>query len=276
MYSNWKMELEDLISLCQNGSESEKCVALVKLEKMGIKAKEAVPVIVELLDFPEDGVRSNAASALGKIADKDVGVKLLPLLKDPDSYIRTEAVESLGLLGYAEGVRDIVDLLQTDEDYLVRLCAAEALGNLNDRSAIPALIEALNDPNEGVRAYAADSIGLLGVVEALPILQQKIEFESSLLTRAFIFSALYKIGDEKYLFSLVKMLETVDYSLAITIFNLMGYIATPQNAALLKELILAFTQSRPSLDPHEPLYPNPSALIKHLDSLIKSGSEVNN
>ncbi|GET37403.1 HEAT repeat domain-containing protein [Microseira wollei] len=243
---------------------------------MGVKAKEAVPVIVELLDFPEDGVRSNAASALGKIANKDVGGKLLPLLKDPDSYIRTEAVESLGLLGYAQGLHDIVDLLQTDEDYLVRLCAAEALGNLNDKSAMPALIAALNDSNEGVRAYAADSIGLLGVVEALPILQQKLESESSQFTRVFTLSALYRLGDEKSLFSLIKMLETTGYSLALTIFNLIHGLATPQNAALLKELILAFTQSRPSLDPHQPLYPNPSDLIKHLDSLTKSTSQANN
>ncbi|HBE20580.1 MAG TPA: hypothetical protein DEG17_00560 [Cyanobacteria bacterium UBA11149] len=258
------MKVADLIDRCRNGSDEEKCYAVVALEEMG--AKESVPILLELLDFPDEGVRANVASALGKLGNQDVGEKLLILLEDSDPLVRIEAVESLGLLQYLDAIPAIVSKLKTDEDSLVRLCAAEALGNIADVKTLPSLLEALNDGDEGVRAYSADAIGNLGVVEALPILRQKLDAESSRLTKTFILASLYKLGDEASLLSLVKLLEIADYNLAVTIFNLTRELANQQNANYLIETIQEITKSRPSLDPNKPFYPNVTGIIKYLES----------
>jgi HEAT repeat protein len=50
--------------------------------------------------------------------------------------------------------------------------AAAALGELDDKSAIPALVEALENPNEAVRENAVSSLGDLGAVNAIPAIRK--------------------------------------------------------------------------------------------------------
>lgn len=260
---NEKLEVEQLISQCRSGSAQERCAAIVDLEEMGAQA--VIPVLLELLDFSDAGVRANVAHALGELGDKGVGVTLLTLLHDSDSLVRINAAESLGLLRYKESLDSLVATLHSDKESLVRLHAAEALGSLKDVSALPALTTALDDPDESVRAYAADSIGSIGAAEMLPILGQKLESEQSTFTRAYLLSASYRLGAHNSLNSLVQLSETADDVLAVTILNLAVELATTQNAVDLKDLIKAATQSRPSL------HLEVNSLIERLDS-IKAAS----
>ena len=238
-------KIKELISQYKDGSIQEKCAAIADLEEMD--AKEALPVLLESLDYPDAGVRANIASALGELGDKSVGAPLLTLLKDSDSLVRIKAAESLGLLNYVEGIDLLAQVLHADNDPLVRLHAAEALRMVKNIKALPHLIKALDDPDKRVRAYAADSIGHIGVVDALPILIEKLDSEQSQFTRAFLLSSLYQLGDENSLASLVKMSEYAADDLAVTILNLAIELASPQNADSLKDMIKEATQSRPTL-----------------------------
>src|SRR6266540_232389 len=206
-------KIKELISQCKDGSIQERCAAIADLQEMD--AKEALPVLLELLDYPDAGVRANIACALGELGDESTGAPLLTLLKDSDS--------------------------------IGRIKAAEALGMVKNIKALPPVVKALDDPDEGVRAYAADSIGHLGVVDALPVLMEKLGSEQSQFTRAFLSSSLYRLGDENSLASLVKMSEAVDDDLAVIILNLAIELASPQNADSLKDMINEATQSRPTL-----------------------------
>ncbi len=240
--------VQELIYRLRNGSARQRWNAIVDLEEQG--AQEAVPALLEFLDFPDAGVRANIAHALGvlgDINDKRVGTALVTLLDDPDPLVRINAAESSGILRISESIHALVNVLYTDKDALVRLHAAEALGIIHDPAALPALIEALDDRDEGVRAYSAAAIGDLAAVEALPILKQKLASERSTFTRAFLLSSLYRLGDENALFSLIKLSETADDTLATTILNLTIELATPQNVASIKEGIKMSTQSRPAL-----------------------------
>ncbi len=254
-----KLKVKELIFQCRNGSPKQRSAAIVDLQEMGVS--EAIPVFLELLDYPDTGVRANVACALGELGNKKIGQSLLKLLEDSSSIVRINAAESLGLLCYTDGINSLINKLHLDKDPLVRLSVAEALGRLNDTRVLPALVKALDDEDEGVRAYAADSIGNLGIVKAVPILIKKIDFEKSSFTKAFIFSALYRIGYKEYLLSLVKLSETVDDVLAVTILNLAIELATPQNAASLKDMLSKIKQSRPTLEIEI------NSLIKHLNSV---------
>jgi len=61
----------------------------------------------------------------------------------------------------------------------VRSRAAWQLGQLRDRSAVPALIEALQDENEDVRWSAAWALGELGDEAAIPALEATSQNDES-------------------------------------------------------------------------------------------------
>jgi HEAT repeat protein len=60
-----------------------------------------------------------------------------------------------------------------------RYNAAAALGELGDKSAIPALVEALKSPSEWVRTNAVQSLDQLGAVEAIPNIKALLLDQSS-------------------------------------------------------------------------------------------------
>jgi HEAT repeat protein len=61
-----------------------------------------------------------------------------------------------------------------DSDSRVRFWAAAAVGDLQHRGAVPALIERLRDPDLWVRYRAARSLGMLGDAAALQPLQDRV------------------------------------------------------------------------------------------------------
>jgi biotin carboxyl carrier protein len=79
-------------------------------------------------------------------------------LKSPDSGIRCSAAVELGKLAHAAAVEPLTELLEKDDDLFVRRAAARALGEINDRKAVPALIDALMDSEIYVSLQAAKSL----------------------------------------------------------------------------------------------------------------------
>ena len=62
----------------------------------------------------------------------------------------------------ADKIDELTRALMQDSSYKVRVQAALVLGKLNDKRAVPALIQALHDENETVRGVAATSLGRIG------------------------------------------------------------------------------------------------------------------
>src|SRR5262249_51796825 len=81
------------------------------------------------------------------------------LREDKDPNMRYWAAESLGHYG-AEAQPAVPDLIAAlkDEDKMVRMGAAYALGEIKSPDAIPALQEATKDPEKEVRDAATSSI----------------------------------------------------------------------------------------------------------------------
>lgn len=85
----------------------------------------------------------------------------------------TSQVQKLGRLDTAEKWLAKLNHL----DALIREAAAQALGWIGNRKAVPALIKALSDPNPLVHRSAAESLGKLGDPSALPALKTASEDE---------------------------------------------------------------------------------------------------
>jgi epoxyqueuosine reductase len=74
---------------------------------------------------------------------------------------------------------------------------AVALGNIKDRSAIPALIKALDDEEPLVRGHVAWALGEIGCPSAFEGLKRRLEIETDATVRDEIEAAIPKLLSEK-------------------------------------------------------------------------------
>jgi HEAT repeat protein len=114
-------------------------------------------------------VRVLAAAALRKLDSRQAASYLARNLDDPSVAVRREIVRSLGSLGSAEQVPDLQRLLDAGrESPEIRREAVLALAEIGGPGAIPALIEAFDDPDAGVRAAVRETLVRLSGTDAGP------------------------------------------------------------------------------------------------------------
>ncbi|MBC1818551.1 HEAT repeat domain-containing protein [Listeria welshimeri] len=110
-------------------------------------------------------------------------------------YFDSEAVFQAALIG------------TMDDDDLVQMCALEILGNLAKVESLPYLKKALGDNDPNIRCFAAESIGFVGTAEAKAILQEQLNKETDSFAKVGIYYALYFLGQDEMLLSLLDLLE---------------------------------------------------------------------
>ncbi|MBN4004572.1 HEAT repeat domain-containing protein [Nostoc sp. LPT] len=250
--------LNKLLAQCHSGDPVQQVEALHSL--LNREAYASVPTILELLVSPDDVVRSTATRVLGQLGTQErelVGSALINLLTDAEVIVRSEAVDTLGILGYTLATEAIKSLLKNDPEPIVRASAAESLGDLGNVNALEELESALLDPDESVRAYAASSIGLLGTPQLLPKLQTYIESETSSGVKAQLFGARARLGALEDFKLLLNLLDTSDEDLAIMILNLFTDLmerkvpsAITANISTMREVLLRISQRFPILHSH--------------------------
>jgi hypothetical protein len=94
---------------------------------------------------------------------------------------------------HADRVDSLCRTLTSDPSWRVRLQAAVVLGKLNDRRAVPSLMEALLDENETVRGLSAQVLGQLGDGSAIAVLQRARLTDKSSFVRDRAVQALSKL-----------------------------------------------------------------------------------
>lgn len=112
------------------------------------------------------GVRFAACAAVGDLRDESADAAVRKLLDDPDASVRAAALYARHGLGHRERSGELVDLLLTHSDSLVRCNAAMLLGRLGESSAVPPLARAMRDKDPRVQDFALEALAALGVEEA--------------------------------------------------------------------------------------------------------------
>ncbi len=107
------------------------------------------PIIRKGLADPNLGVRAVAATTIGREGFRDLAEETRPLLADPSPLVRTSAIFALNRNRAAVDPSPIADLLLTGPTASNRAHAAFLLGELGNRSALPLLRQALNQPVPG-------------------------------------------------------------------------------------------------------------------------------
>ena len=143
-------------------------------------ASEAIPKngdsngnhVSQLIDTLRDAsapARLNAVYTLGAIGELAVDplIETLRQTAEPieitDKPILTHAAYALSAIG-AAAVPALTSVLNNDAAWWVRATAADTLGDIGKPSAeaVPALIQALEDPSEWVRRNSAAALGTIG------------------------------------------------------------------------------------------------------------------
>jgi len=110
--------------------------------------------------------------------------KLIEQLKSESGTTRLIAAEQLGLLKDKRAVPELIRALK-DENKIMRCYVAEALGEIGDVSAVPMLIGALKDKNGDVRGWTAEALGNIvekcKTVEEFERVEKRIGEASALL-----------------------------------------------------------------------------------------------
>lgn len=129
---------------------------------------------------------------------------LISDLLEPDNNSPDKQWQAAILLGKLgpnktgeEVISALVKTLKLNFGALVRSHAAEALGMLEDKKAVDALILSLNDPYRLTRSYAARSLGKLGDNRAVQPLLEVMKNDDFFGARAEAAEALGKLCDDE-------------------------------------------------------------------------------
>lgn len=160
-------DTERLEQKLRSTNTDERRDAAKALAGMGDEASGAAKALTKALSDKDRFVRRFAAQALGAIGPSVAGSAIEPLARILNQFGETKEVQeaaavSLGKMGL-KGRDPLIAALQSRRlDPSVRQKAADSLGNLgaDGASAVPALVQALDDP--GTRGAAVGALGQIG------------------------------------------------------------------------------------------------------------------
>lgn len=161
--------MKDEIELIKELESLDVCVqANALMNLLGLNCYNAVSHIIPLLQSNDLGIRSTSVYVLGELGDKDDNdliTALINALNDSEEIVRSDVIDALSLLLVEKAIPKISKLLLEDTSTLVRVSAAEALGEIGNASNICTLDIVINNPNEDsiVCRYAKHSRELLNM-----------------------------------------------------------------------------------------------------------------
>ncbi len=172
--------------------------------------KLAVPGLLDEINCADHDVRKFALDILGEIPDERSLPLIQSALKDEDSNVRAAAAENLGKLGAVSAVPALLEAMATKdlllrftileafgqldvavpvdrllafkEDKLLRKALLDCLGRVGDASAVPFLLQCLNDDMKNVREAAVLALSRLSgqAQEVMDNVQKVVSSDSSL------------------------------------------------------------------------------------------------
>jgi len=155
------------------------------IEVLGnLEDKAIIPALSNYIQDDSWYVRQKVAHAMGRLGDPSVVDHLFGMLQDTDSSVRREAAIALGKLGNREADDPLLNASAWDRNIDVRRWATISAAQLGNRNVIPKLIEILKDATPSFRSTAAQILGQLEDMTALPTLFWSVTDEDPLVRSA--------------------------------------------------------------------------------------------
>lgn len=167
--------------LAKLATDEESWVRAEVMKALGkLQASDALPAIFNALDDADWKVRHQAARALGRIGDPRAILPLARVIETgvDGAEVIDEAKRALLKLAPSIDGAQMQSRLRGSADKHERAQAAVILGVLADKTAVPALIDALADRAPYVRGYAAIALSSLADPRALEPLRSLAKHET--------------------------------------------------------------------------------------------------
>jgi len=129
----------------------------------GLRGSDRTSALVTALKDKDEEVRGAAAVSLGDHVEPEALAPLTTALSDKNSFVRAEAARALGVNGNTakSSVSPLIRLLIHDGDNEVKRQVATALGAIGDRSALPALEQAVRASDPYLVQASLDAIRMI-------------------------------------------------------------------------------------------------------------------
>lgn len=150
--------LPALISATNDTDQTVRLKATYALGQLG--HHDAIDALIARLDDPVQEVRLTAHEVLRGYGQRAVP-KFIGALKHESAFTRELSVNLLGDSGDATAVEPLITALDSD-NWDVRFAIIEALGQIDDQRALPAVENALHDDDSRVRAIAKATLKMWG------------------------------------------------------------------------------------------------------------------
>jgi len=132
----------------------------------------AIPALSERLDDPSWIVQVAVLRALVELDAGELASQIAPLLRSAQKTVREAAAEALGDLADATAIPALAERLKADEDEFVRFAALRAIHQIAPGRARPQLELALSDSSFHLRCFAMRQLAPQMNETDLPILKQ--------------------------------------------------------------------------------------------------------
>ncbi|MGH7508857.1 MAG: HEAT repeat domain-containing protein [Gemmatimonadales bacterium] len=169
---------------------------------------KAVPVLLETVNATrteDSDVREIALRALARIADPGAVEPLIRALATADVWLAPRIADILTRHGDL-AVDPLIAVLSDTAPQSARAWAANVLGEVRAQRAFPAIVRALGDPEDEVRAKAATALGRLGDRRAVGYLMEHLLTDPAPFVRLRIASSLGQFGGPEVINRLVRAL----------------------------------------------------------------------
>lgn len=144
---------------------------------------------------------------------------LKKMLKAGDDLLKMDSAESLGMLEVHSVVGDLIELLKSSNNKLVKIKAIQALGNIKSEKAVPLLVDHLGLDSFDVWRFSFDALrSILGDQRLIDLLLKGLDdieemednVENGLLKRGII-KALGELSDKRAIPQLISALKDYFY-----------------------------------------------------------------
>jgi hypothetical protein len=233
-------EVERLVRLPDEVWQAVEANAVALLSKVRGEARAALVVVFERrgaawrarseLGRSDPVRRARAADLLGILGRTDAVDALCDHLKDPDPDVRVVAARALGRIGDPAAARPLLAGVAGRRRSVPAHLAAHALAGIGTAGQ-PALEAALDDPQERVRAVAAEVLGLIGAIGAAGRVEATLRADRSTEVRIRAARTLGRLGTRSAIAPLVDVLDPVHPPpLRAEAARALGELGTPSTA----------------------------------------------
>jgi HEAT repeat protein len=195
-------------------------------------SRDVVARLVDALgDDDNAGRRNSAIEALMRIGEPAIPSIVARLEDEPNIDVRLSLVNLLGDLRSAEGLAVLLETLQNEHDVNVASAIVASVGKYRDSSALPYLMAIIRRDDLWLKFHAVEALGEIGDRAALPAILP-LYAEKSL--RKPVLEAVGKIGDMGTLSFLLKILAEEE-KLSLPALRALMAIAKARKPKLVEE-----------------------------------------